>query len=131
MIFAAYGAMAFVATPFSGPLSDRYGRRPVLLVAVALLLAALAGLRLRHEPRVPRRGTDAQRAQHRRDRRRGHPAGRGPGTRGAQRHPPRHRLQRRHRRRRPRHHAPRPDRLPLCSASPTRSPPSSCSSRSR
>ncbi|MFE4450645.1 MFS transporter [Streptomyces sp. NPDC056796] len=42
VIFAAYGAVAVVAILVSGPLSDRYGRRPVLLVAVLLLLAGLA-----------------------------------------------------------------------------------------
>ncbi|MEV5706864.1 MFS transporter [Actinoallomurus sp. NPDC052274] len=42
VIFAAYGAVAVVATLVSGALSDRYGRRPVLLVALLLLLAGLA-----------------------------------------------------------------------------------------
>ncbi|WP_404197323.1 MFS transporter [Streptomyces tauricus] len=42
VIFAAYGAVAVVAILVSGALSDRYGRRPVLLVAVLLLLAGLA-----------------------------------------------------------------------------------------
>ncbi|WP_409055014.1 MFS transporter [Streptomyces sp. SYP-A7185] len=42
VIFAAYGAVAVVAIIVSGPLSDRYGRRPVLLVALLLLLAGLA-----------------------------------------------------------------------------------------
>ncbi|MEU1048458.1 MFS transporter [Streptomyces sp. NPDC005897] len=42
VIFAAYGAVAVVAILLSGALSDRYGRRPVLLVAVLLLLAGLA-----------------------------------------------------------------------------------------
>ncbi|GHA46795.1 MFS transporter [Streptomyces tauricus] len=42
VIFAAYGAVAAVAILVSGALSDRYGRRPVLLVAVLLLLAGLA-----------------------------------------------------------------------------------------
>ncbi|MFI8845457.1 MFS transporter [Streptomyces sp. NPDC053780] len=42
VIFAAYGAVAVVAILCSGALSDRYGRRPVLLVAVVLLLAGLA-----------------------------------------------------------------------------------------
>ncbi|MCW8098671.1 MFS transporter [Streptomyces tauricus] len=42
VIFAAYGAVAVVALLVSGALSDRYGRRPVLLVAVLLLLAGLA-----------------------------------------------------------------------------------------
>ncbi|MEU7324595.1 MFS transporter [Streptomyces griseoviridis] len=41
VIFAAYGAVAVVAILVSGALSDRYGRRPVLLVAVLLLLAGL------------------------------------------------------------------------------------------
>ncbi|MEV1026504.1 MFS transporter [Streptomyces sp. NPDC050264] len=42
IIFAAYGAVAVVAILVSGALSDRFGRRPVLLVAVLLLLAGLA-----------------------------------------------------------------------------------------
>ncbi|MEW2296198.1 MFS transporter [Streptomyces sp. NPDC006743] len=42
VIFAAYGAVAVVAILVSGALSDRYGRRPVLIVAVLLLLAGLA-----------------------------------------------------------------------------------------
>lgn len=42
VVFAAYGAVAVVAILLSGALSDRYGRRPVLLVAVLLLLAGLA-----------------------------------------------------------------------------------------
>ncbi|GAA2597505.1 MULTISPECIES: MFS transporter [Streptomyces] len=42
VVFAAYGAVAVIAILVSGPLSDRYGRRPVLLVAVLLLLAGLA-----------------------------------------------------------------------------------------
>ncbi|MFI5476538.1 MFS transporter [Streptomyces cacaoi] len=42
VIFAVYGAVAVVAILVSGALSDRYGRRPVLLVAVLLLLAGLA-----------------------------------------------------------------------------------------
>ncbi|WP_435133816.1 MFS transporter [Actinacidiphila sp. bgisy144] len=42
VIFAAYGAVAVVAILVSGPLSDRYGRRPVLVAAVLLLLAGLA-----------------------------------------------------------------------------------------
>ncbi|MEW1717939.1 MFS transporter [Streptomyces sp. NPDC093109] len=41
VVFAAYGAVAVVAILVSGALSDRYGRRPVLLVAVLLLLAGL------------------------------------------------------------------------------------------
>ncbi|WP_439678312.1 MFS transporter [Embleya sp. MST-111070] len=41
VIFAAYGAVAVVAILVSGALSDRYGRRPVLIVAVLLLLAGL------------------------------------------------------------------------------------------
>ncbi|GAA2214838.1 hypothetical protein GCM10009850_103040 [Nonomuraea monospora] len=42
VIFAAYGAVAVVAILVSGALSDRYGRRPVLLAAVLLLIAGLA-----------------------------------------------------------------------------------------
>ncbi|MCU4749883.1 MULTISPECIES: MFS transporter [unclassified Streptomyces] len=42
VIFAAYGAVAVIAILCSGALSDRYGRRPVLLAAVLLLLAGLA-----------------------------------------------------------------------------------------
>ncbi|OPC79271.1 MFS transporter [Embleya scabrispora] len=42
VVFAAYGTVAVVAILVSGALSDRYGRRPVLLVAVLLLLAGLA-----------------------------------------------------------------------------------------
>ncbi|MFD6278012.1 MFS transporter [Streptomyces sp. NPDC060209] len=42
VVFAAYGAVAVIAILVSGALSDRYGRRPVLLVAVLLLLAGLA-----------------------------------------------------------------------------------------
>ncbi|WP_030680460.1 MFS transporter [Streptomyces rimosus] len=41
MLFAAYGAVPVAAILFSGALSDRYGRRSVLLVAVTLLLAGL------------------------------------------------------------------------------------------
>ncbi|MFC8715055.1 MULTISPECIES: MFS transporter [unclassified Streptomyces] len=42
VIFAAYGAVAVVAILLSGALSDRYGRRPVLIGSVLLLLAGLA-----------------------------------------------------------------------------------------
>lgn len=42
IIFGAYGAVALVAILASGPLSDRFGRRPVLIIAVLLVLIGLA-----------------------------------------------------------------------------------------
>lgn len=42
VVFAAYAVAALVSVLAAGSLSDRFGRRPVLLVAIGLVLAGLA-----------------------------------------------------------------------------------------
>lgn len=41
VVFGAYGVMALVAILFSGHVSDRFGRRPVLITGLLLVLAGL------------------------------------------------------------------------------------------
>lgn len=41
VIFGSYGAMALVAILLTGPLSDRFGRRPLLIAALILVLIGL------------------------------------------------------------------------------------------
>lgn len=50
LVFAAYAVGALAAVLCAGPLSDRHGRRPVLLVALLLVLAGLAVFALASHP---------------------------------------------------------------------------------
>ncbi|MBP5858264.1 MFS transporter [Marivibrio halodurans] len=49
LIFSTFSAAALVAAPFWGRLSDRIGRRPVLLVAIAATVIAYLWLAAAHE----------------------------------------------------------------------------------
>ncbi len=49
LIFSTFSAAALIAAPFWGRLSDRIGRRPVLLVAIAATVLAYLWLAAAHE----------------------------------------------------------------------------------